>query len=508
MSRYSKFLLTLAFCLSFFSCSLFKQSINLSEAYTPDKREFRAVWLPTIYRDDYRGLTRQEGKALLAKRVQLLRDLGFNVIIFQVRSEFDAFYRSDIEPWSRFFTGKQGEAPDDEWDPLAYLVELCHRQGMELHAWLNPYRAAANAHNKLAPNHLLYLHPNWFIKYNNQYIINPALPEAREHVCEVVRDIVMRYDIDAIHLDDYFYPYPKAGEYFDDQKSFEEYGLPAGYKVGDKDSWRRSNVNQLIFALSELLKSTKPWVRLGISPFGIYRNKGVNQEGSATNGLQCYDDLYADVLYWMKQDWIDYLAPQIYWNRGNERADYGVLTEWWAAMAKHKRTHLYIGQHIRRSMDSEQLGDKLKLSQAHAKGNIFWPAEEIYGNYKGVAQELKDKFYKSFALLPEYKGALGRTQAPKPIENIWEDFNEDGHMLLWEDLHDASDPETPFMYVVYAFPKSVCPQIRKAQYIVNISSEASFTLPSFDCETEYTFMVTSVNRFWQESEPKKITIKL
>ncbi len=508
MRNYLKILSSFALILSLSSCALFKGEANRLESYKPKKREFRATWLPTIYRDDYKGLSREEGKNLLARRVKLLRKLGFNVLIFQVRPEFDAFYRSELEPWSRFLTGKQGQAPDKNWDPLAFLVEECHRNGMELHAWLNPYRGVANVAIPLASNHLANRRPEWFVRYGNQLILNPALPQARNYLCTVVKDIVLRYDIDAIHLDDYFYPYPKKGEVFNDELSFQRYGINNGYKPHEKSTWRRENINQLIFSLKQTLKETKPWVRLGISPFGIYRNKKSHKNGSKTSGLQCYDDLFADALFWAKENWIDYLAPQIYWNFGKKVADYEELTKWWSKSLKHTDTQLYIGQHIQRSMTSKQLDAKLHLSQQKAKGNIYWPAEDVFQNIGGVSDSLKLIYQRNYALLPKYKGALGKSKAPKRLKKVWEDLNEDGHMLIWKNERIFAEPEKAFMYIVYAFPKGVRPSRKKSAYIVSISSEASYKLPRLDGKSHYTFLITSVNRFWQESKAYKIKVIL
>ncbi|XP_060149293.1 glycosyl hydrolase YngK-like [Globicephala melas] len=427
--------------------------------------------------------------------------------MFQVRPEFDACYQSNIEPWSRYLSGEQGVAPKDSFDPLACLIELCHKNGMELHAWLNPYRAAANKSKELAPSHLAKLKPKWFVTYNNQLILNPAIPQAREYVCRVVKDIVMRYDVDAIHFDDYFYPYPKEGEVFEDDLAFEEYGLPMGYKYGEKDKFRRNNINLLISSIANLLKDTKPWVRFGISPFGIYRNELSDpRRGSRTLGLQCYDDLYADVLHWAEEGWIDYVVPQIYWNSDNVITNYDELVEWWSKQLRGTKAQFYVGQHIRRTIDGNELMHKMLLSQEYSKGNVFWPAEDLFQNYGAVSDSIARKYQDQFALLPEYEGALGKSQAPRKIDMLWEDYNEDGHMLIWRDLADRRDPEKAFMYIVYAFPKGIKPSCDKSKYIISISSEASLLLPKLEANSEYTIYVTSVNRFWQESEPAELKL--
>lgn len=474
----------------------------------PSKREFRGSWLPTIFRSEYIGLSRAEGQALLRSRLDLMKHVGINAVIFQVRAESDAWYRSQYEPWSRYFTGEQGVPHSEDWDPLAFMVREAHQRGMELHAWINPYRGASSAQASLAANHPARLHPEWFVRYNNQLVLNPGLAESRRYVNAIVRDLVLRYDIDALHLDDYFYPYPVAGQDFPDQATFERYGIPAGYRPTDKGMWRRTNVNLLIHDIRQTILSVKPWVRLGISPFGIYRNERNHPRGSKTAGLQCYDDLYADVLHWANEGWIDYVAPQIYWNFGNQVADYGILTEWWGKHIDRNKVQLYIGQDIKRTIDSDQLKGKLALSRLNADGNIYWPADELVRNYKGVSEALNTDYHRAPALLPEYRPQLGkRVHRPKKVEGIYLTSIANRPSISWQDSRVEGDPESAFMYVTYAFPKGVRPSIDKHQYIVKISTDTFTPLVDANAYTPYTYLVTATNRFWQESKPRKIQVE-
>lgn len=490
------------------SCSTAHRGYESSSNYKTQKREFRGAWMPTIYRNEYAELSRREARDLLASRIAILHRTGCNALIFQVRAESDAWYRSSYEPWSKYLSGKQGEAPEGSWDPLAFVLEEAHKYGMEVHAWINPYRGASDATQPLDVKHPAHRYPSWFVRYGNQIILDPGLPEGRAYICNIIKDIVLRYDVDAIHLDDYFYPYPVAGQEFPDEESFGKYGLSVGYRPENKDSWRRNNVNLLIHDISCTLRQTKPWVRLGVSPFGIYRNKQTHFIGSQTAGLQAYDDLYADVLHWANEGWIDYVVPQIYWNIGTKVADYRVLVHWWRQHLKNKHVHLYIGQDIKRTMDVDQLEEKLLLSQTNSEGNVLWPADELFRNYQGISEKLRQRYMYTKALLPEYRGALGKTKAPQPLSMLWEDFNEDGHMIVWEDLHRPSDPETPFFYVVYTFPKGEKVSVNNHKSIVSISTTPQYKLPSLDGQTQYTILVTAVNRFWQESKPRKIKIRL
>ena len=317
------------------------------------KEEFRGAWIQTVFQDRYSRMNPQQCREYLDRFVKMLYDTGFNAIIFQVRSEGDAFYESSYEPWSRFLTGAQGKAPSPMWDPMAYMIQLCHKYHMEFHAWVNPYRVTASKSIKLDNSHIAKQHPEWCITYDGRIYLNPGLPESRAYIRQVINDIVARYDIDAIHMDDYFYPYPVAGQKFDDKKSFETYAPMMGFDVKSATAlgdFRRRNVDILIKTINEDIKKAKPWVRFGISPFGIYRNKKSWSEGSKTNGLQSYDDLYADVIRWAEEGWIDYLIPQVYWEIGHQAADYQTLCKWWADHVP-SRCHLYIGQSIERSLD-------------------------------------------------------------------------------------------------------------------------------------------------------------
>lgn len=508
--RYSALSLGLSFALLLPSCGVGKSTSmgRTGNSYQTRKREFRGAWLPTIYRSEYTGLSRAEGRKVLAKRIELLQRTGCNVVLFQIRAESDAWYPSAYEPWSRFFTGVQGQEPAESWDPLAFVIEECHKRGMELHAWVNPYRGASNAKAKLADNHPAVQHPEWFVTYNKQLILDPGMPDGRKYVLRVLRDIVQRYDIDALHLDDYFYPYPVAGEEFPDEASFEAYGLPVGYRPEDKATWRRSNVNILIHDIRQMLVATKPWVRFGVSPFGIYRNLSTDPRGSATAGLQNYDNLYADVLHWANEGWVDYIAPQVYWNIGYKVADYEVLVKWWRRALTNRRVQLYIGQDIKRTQDAEQLRLKMLLSSSLSDGNIFWPGDEIVRNYKDISEELRTVYQRHQALLPEYKSALGRTSAPPKLSVVWEDRNEDGHMLVWNDERTPGDPEAAYFYVVYGFPAGQKASVKKHEHIMSISNTPQYKLPRLNGRTKYTFLVTPVNRFWQEGKPYRIEVKL
>ncbi len=304
-------------------------NFQLSTAQIP----FRGAWIATVANIDWPTPEAVGNDSLqqaeLIAILDSLHAIGINAVIFQVRPTADALYKSELEPSSHWLTGKQGR--DLTYDPLEWAVAQCHKRGMELHAWLNPYRVnIANMDTSLlAPNHLLRQHPDWFWRYGTQWYFNPALTQTRDWICMVVDDIVCRYDIDAIHMDDYFYPYPIAGKSLPDGADFRR--NPRGFT--DIRDWRRDNVNLTVQAISETIRRAKPQVQFGISPFGIYQSDG--------STLSNYSDLYADVLYWVKQGWIDYVIPQLYWAISSTKTDYASLARWWAQAVD--GCSLYIG---------------------------------------------------------------------------------------------------------------------------------------------------------------------
>ena len=304
---------------SLFVALLIVSAINVS---AQKKREFRGAWIQSV-NGQFQGMTMSAMHSTLSYQLDELQKDGVNAIIFQVRPECDALYVSDIEPWSRFLTGQQGKDPRGA--PRQWMILECHKRGMELHAWINPYRAKTKGTQILAESHVCNQFPNRYFEYDGLYVLNPGLKENRDYICQVSADIVRRYDIDGFHIDDYFYPYPVAGVNIPDEELFNQ--NPNGFK--DIRDWRRDNVNVFIKQLHETIHSIKPWVKFGVSPFGIYRNqKSDPLNGSNTSGLQNYDDLYADVLLWVNNGWIDYCVPQVYWEIGNKSADYATLNKW------------------------------------------------------------------------------------------------------------------------------------------------------------------------------------
>lgn len=471
------------------------------------KREFRGAWIQTVGQSRYRQMNSAVMKHYLEEMVRKLDEAGVNAVIFQIRPEADAFYRSQLEPWSRFLTGEQGKAPDDPaFDPLACIIEECHKRGMELHAWLNPYRVKTALENPLAPEHIYWKHPERFLEYGNQLFFDPGLPENRRFICEVVRDIVRRYGVDAIHMDDYFYPYPIAGKPFPDDESFQAYAAAQGFSASQRDDWRRNNVNLLIREIKDTIAAIKPWVRFGISPFGIYRNRRNDPDGSNTNGLQNYDDLYADIRLWVEKGWIDYNLPQLYWEIGHKAADYTTLLQWWNA--HNPKRPLYIGQDLKRSIDKNELEVKIRRSRGmvHVSGNCYWYGYLITENRGGAADSLKRTIHPAKALIPAYTHLhKGR---PAKVRKLEEVFTEDMHFLTWEHDRKADNPETAQRFVVYRFRKGERYDIGNARNILTVTPDNFYPFPYEGGDKRYTYAVTALDAFWNESKPKKIGVVL
>ncbi len=488
----------------FLSCGS-KKSLHQAPQIHP-KREFRGAWIQTVGQSRYQQMNSAAMKHYIKGMIRKLDNAGINAVIFQIRPEADAFYKSNLEPWSRYLTGKQGLAPDDPtFDPLAFIIEECHKRGMELHAWMNPYRVQSSIQSELAPEHIYWRQPERFLQYGNQRYFDPGLPENREHINHVVRDIVLRYDVDAIHMDDYFYPYPIAGQPFPDDNSFNNYALSQGFDSNQRDDWRRSNVNLLIQQLKSTIASTKPWVRFGISPFGIYRNKRSTPDGSETNGLQNYDDLYADIKLWVQKGWIDYNMPQLYWEIGHKLADYTTLAEWWNA--NNFEQPLYIGQDLKRSVDKSELGEKIRQSRAlsFVDGNCYWYGYLILDNYNDVANTLATETHRAKSLIPAYTHMhKGRPSKVKKLTNV---FTEDMHFLTWEGDKQINNPETANYYVVYRFRKGEKINIENATKIVKITGDNFYVIPYEATNAKYTYVVTAVDGFHNESKEAKVTVK-
>ena len=367
-------------------------------------QEFRAAWVATVYNLDWpskSGLPAEAQKAQLRALLDRAQQLKLNAILFQVRPVSDALYASKREPWSVYLTGKQGGDPG--YDPLAYAISEAHARGIELHAWFNPFRAATKSTAPNAPNHVTNTHPEWSRRYAGQGYIDPGEPEARRYVLDVILDVVRRYDVDGVHIDDYFYPYPVGGASFPDESSWQRHGVASGMSRAD---WRRDNVNRFVESMYRGVKSVKSSVRVGISPFGIWR-PGVPPTTEAQ--LDSFNHLFADSRHWLAQGWCDYLAPQLYWGIEPAKQSFPVLLNWWR-----QQSRAGAGRPIWPGIATERVGSKRPASEMvrqieltrqgdlsnNAPGHIHWSMKALMNNQGGVSDLLRREVYSDRAELP------------------------------------------------------------------------------------------------------------
>jgi len=375
----------------------------------PDpKREFRGVWITTIHNVDWpsrEDLPMEEQQQQLLKILDRCADLGLNAIVLQVRSECDALYPSDLEPWSPWLTGTMGKSPG--YDPLQFAINAAHQRGLELHAWFNPFRAVNSAHGRICKTHITRSHPEYTSRYGDKVWLDPAIPTVRARALEVIKDVLKRYDIDAVHLDDYFYPYPiKVGDTykdFDDSKTWAVYQKSGGTLL--RADWRRGHVNDFVSKVHRLVREEKPSCKFGISPFGIYRP---GQPAQVKASLDSYDQIYTDTRLWLREGWLDYVAPQLYWESSSTQYGFAGLYEWWGDENVHNR-HVWPGIALYRiKTEGRTAYDSLKQvniyrtgsHQPASCGHVLFSMESLMANYSNVTALLKSKVYTESALVP------------------------------------------------------------------------------------------------------------
>lgn len=483
------------------------------------QREMRAAWIATVVNIDWpkhaNSSTVTQQQEMLAI-LDTLQSLNFNAIFIQVRPSADAFYQSELEPWSKYLTGTQGKAPNPFYDPLAFIIQAAHERCIEVHAWINPYRASMDDNTKaLAKSHPYSKHPEWFVKYGGKLYFNPAQSGTCEHLKQVVADMVARYDIDAIHMDDYFYPYPVSGQEFPDKAQFK--ANPRGFKnIGD---WRRDNVTRTIIALRDTIKAVKPWVEFGISPFGVWRNKKEDPRGSNTQAFTNYDGLYADILLWLENGYIDYVVPQLYWEIGKKVADYAILLDWWSKQAN--KSNLYIGLY------ASQLGNKsatapwrngnevirqldLLRSYPEVSGAAFYSAVAIMENRQGIRDSLRTSYFQQPVLTP--KNRLVHGPRPPKVSHLKLLKIDKVPMLSWNSGDDLPLDRQPVKYAIYASVGKVSAStLCTPKNLVTITSDDCFDLTTYvkpSMRGKITFAIVAINRYKQESTPALIGIKL
>jgi len=491
----------------------------------PLKREFRGIWVATVANIDFppkNNFSPSVQKYEWIKMLDEFKKLGFNAVIFQVRPAADAFYKSTYEPWSSYLTGTQGLAPEYKaQDPLPFLIEETHKRGMEFHAWLNPYRATLNLDTtSLAYKHPLNQNPDWFIKYGKRFYFKPGKQEVRDHITAVIEEIVRNYNIDAIHFDDYFYPYKIEGLPFPDSLDFEM-GRGATNNIED---WRRLNVDLLIQQVAGKIKEIKPYVKFGISPFGVWRNKSndVLLGSNTLAGQTCYDDLYADVLKWMRNGWVDYVVPQLYWHIGFSVADHKILVDWWSKNAFGR--NLYIGHAAYKVGDfnnpdwlnPSEIPQQIQLNRKNfqTQGSVFFSARSVRNNPLNLADSL-ESLYRKPVLLPEMKYMnLPLHKAPnlkkvrmtsEGLKVSWHGKRKKGGFFSFlRKIKKYQEKNKPFYYVVYKFEGKQLGDTSDPKNILQVThfnARQNHKLydPDYEEGKIYTYYITGVNRQHTES---------
>ncbi len=490
-------------------CSLALFTIDaLAETAAPPapQREMRGAWVASVFNINWpsrKGLPVTQQKAELIRILDRLNELKFNAVFFQIRPASDALYQSQFEPWSEYLTGEMGRAPEPFYDPLTFAVEEAHKRGLELHAWLNPYRAYIFSPGKKAvfsPDHISKRHPEWVRRYGKHLWLDPGEKGVQDHVVGVIKDIVTRYDVDGIHFDDYFYPYreqvdekTKSTE-FPDERSWQAY-LKTGGKL-PRDDWRRENVNTLVERLNHDIHGIKPWVRFGISPFGIWKS-GVPAQ---IKGLNAYQELYADSRKWIYEGWMDYIAPQLYWAIDAPAQSYPILLKWWTEQNPKSR-HIWPGNstsHVSGKWPAGEIINQIKLTraQAGATGNILWNLNRVLNNDAGLAEALVSEAYVNDALAPAYPW-LSTNVPPKPDLNVTAGKDKKVKWHAGEPIARNSPMENkPWLWVVQTHTKD--------GWVTEITASETDRM---DLEDDADVVaVTSVNRYGTASSPAIATI--
>ncbi|MBQ1029263.1 family 10 glycosylhydrolase [Micromonospora sp. C97] len=496
------------------------------------KRQFRAMWISSVVNIDWPSKASQTAPDRIAAQQAEYRELldlagrlNHNAVVVQVRPTADALWPSPYEPWSEYLTGVRGQDPG--WDPLAFLVDESHKRNLEFHAWFNPYRVSMPAPGgagadlaQLAPGHPAQQHPEWTFAYppagvaGSRLYYNPGIPEVREFVQTAMMDAVKRYDIDGVHFDDYFYPYPSGTYQVPDDATFAAHNR--GFT--DRADWRRDNINLLIQEMNGKIKAAKPWVKFGVSPFGIWRNKTADPLGSDTTGSQSYDIISADTRKWIKQEWIDYVVPQLYWYIGQyPAADYARLVPWWAETVRGTRVQLYIGQADYKSGDPaygsfwqnpRELSDHLTLNRSYpeVQGNVHFSAVQVRANRLGATDIYAAEHYSRPALVPAMPHLPARPLLFPVVTKTTR--QADGVRLTWRQPADGVGPlGTATSYAIYRFDGTTlpvrCATADAANLVGTVRATAGASQSWVDTSAEpgrrYTYQLTALDRSANES---------
>ncbi len=460
------------------------------------KREMRGIWVSSVANIDWPSRPALSSEQLKAETIGILDNLvrlGFNCVFLQVRPSADALYNSPTEPWSAYLTGSQGAAPANDFDPLQFWTEEAHKRGIELHAWINPFRATTGKNQQLAQNHITSTHPEWIIYYDDKGYIDPGNPEARKYIYNIINHIAQNYDIDGIHIDDYFYPYPSPKKTFADTASFRIYNT----QKLTIEQWRRQNINTFVKEAHQTVKDAKPWLLFGVSPFGVWRNDKDDKLGSKTNaGVTAYDALNADILAWMHNGWIDYVIPQIYWESTHPTANFNTLAEWWS---KQEGCQIYIGHALYKIdngapawKDKDEMPQQLikARSISNIDGSVMFSYKQFSRELLGLHAFLTDTFYRTKALTPQIKSSnesikIGEIKKKK-------------HILQWT----SSDDENTRFYVIYRYNKKKDCGSTSESHIWRITSENSIRKENGERGKQF-YRVAPLDKYRKEHNASK-----
>ncbi len=505
-------------CICFVSTVLLS-SFSHSTDNTSPIREFRGAWIATVINLDWpdsRLDSPANQKKQLVTMLDELQKSGINAVMFQVRTECDALYDSPYEPWSYWLTGEQGTPPEPFYDPLEFAIEEAHKRGMEIHAWFNPYRAERAIGNyDLAENHVINKHPEWILTFDqiNQNILDPGLPEVREYVVDIIMDVVERYNIDGVHMDDYFYPYPDnrvdfGGITDEDDSTFAEHHR--GFT--DRGDWRRDNINLLIDDIYSSINEIKPYVKFGMSPFGIWKN-GVP---SGTSGLDAYNVIYADPVAWLEEETVDYIVPQLYWPFGGGQ-DYGTLALWWESVRNER--DFYPGHGVYKSdgntfydpsqYSADEVPRQIRFNREHdgINGSVFFRAHNITKYHsKGFADSLQNDLYYYPSIIPSlaWKDSLyAPFDPPDDFTHTW--IDEQTIEFEWNAPSPPEFGDDLVRYAVYRIhsdsPPVLPDDLDYGKHLLSVQADRWLVDSPPYSDDPYYYVVTSLNRNHNQSEP-------
>jgi uncharacterized lipoprotein YddW (UPF0748 family)/DNA-binding MarR family transcriptional regulator len=482
------------------------------------KYEFRAVWVASVENIDWpskKGLPVDSQKAEFTHLLDMHQRNGLNAVVVQIRPAADAFFPSPYEPWSEWLTGIQGQPPSPYYDPLAFMIEETHKRGMEFHAWCNPYRAIHTiGRSSVAPDHITRQHPDWFVRFEKTLYFDPGNKEVQDYVTDVIRDIVRRYDIDALHFDDYFYPYDIVegggpGKDFPDNPSYIRYGN--GLSKGD---WRRANVDSVIVRIGKVIKEEKPHCKFGISPFAIWRNLNKDPEGSDTHAGQTdYDNLYADILLWLRNGWIDYVVPQVYFEFSHPHAPYAVLVDWWARHTYGRQCYIGLAPFLAGTRpawrDYTQLPRQIQVLRSYPsiQGAVFFSSKSFETNPNGWCDSLQNNYYNYPALIPPMPW-IDSSKPHAPQFHI--DYNQK-EFSATAFLAKGDPTDTLRGFAIYQSDSATLPIASSPAFrFIPYDPVAEFTIYNTAAENKgapHFYFVTAISRTNVESDPVPVIFR-